>query len=104
MTDWPLRENPSVFEESREIDVASVEELIMLSDPPPSIEFKVEAILCFEGERFKKLEGRAGAVRPGLRLVDLVDEFELVHKRPRNLDATEPTSVGVTLSAFWASL
>jgi hypothetical protein len=89
----------SALEESRDILVASVEELNMLSVPPPSVELRVEAMLFFEGDRRKKLAGREGAARPGLtlRLTDLVEEFDPAHNRPRNLVAADPMfSDGVT--------
>jgi hypothetical protein len=87
--------------------VASVEELSMLSVPPPSIELNVEAMLFFEGDRRRKLTGREGAVRPGLtlRFIDFVEEFDPAHNRPRNLVAADPMfSDGVTASATFASL
>jgi hypothetical protein len=90
-TDGALIDDPSVFDESLEIEVASVEELNMLSEPPPSIEFNVDAMLCFDGDLRKKLTGRDGAVKPGLKFIDLVDEFETAHKRPKKREATEPT-------------
>jgi hypothetical protein len=93
-------DEPSVFDESRDTLVASVDVLNMLSDPPPSIEFSVDAMLCFDGDRRKKLTGREGAVRPGLRLAGFVNPFEPAHNRPRNRDAADPTfSEGETASA-----
>ena len=85
----------SVFEESRETVVTSVEvELRMLSELP-SVEFKVDAMLCFEFVLRRKLTGRAGALRPGLRFADFVEEDVPDQRRPRNLEAAEPTSEDV---------
>src|SRR5437773_12269177 len=79
----------------------------MLSGPP-SVELSVEAILCFDGDLRRKLEGRGGAARLGLRFADFVDELEPAHNRPRNLDAAACRS-GMALifaaeSPLWASL
>ncbi len=90
--DWTRIDELSVLEESRDIVVASVEaELRMLSDPP-STEFNVDAMLCFELDLRRKLTGRDGALRPGLKFADFVEELEPDQRRPRNLEAAEPTS------------
>jgi hypothetical protein len=105
VTDCVRIDELSVADESRDTLVASVDVLNVLSEPPPSIEFKVDAILCFDGVRRKKLTGREGAVRPGLRLADFGNPLEPAHNRPRNRDAAEPTfSEGETASATCASL
>lgn len=100
LTEGLLIEEASVFEESLEIEEASVDVLNTLSDGPPSMEFSVDATLCFEGDRLRKLTGREGAVRPGLKFTDLVDEFEPAHSRPKNREAIDPTlSDGTTALA-----
>jgi hypothetical protein len=99
--DCARTDEPSVLDESRDIVVASVEvELIMLSEPP-SVEFRVDAILCFDVDLRKKLAGREGALKPGLKVADFgVDVLEADHRRPRNLEAAEPTSEkGETLAS-----
>jgi hypothetical protein len=69
------------LEESLDIVVASVEvELVTLAELA-SIEFKVDARLCFDALRRSILEGRAGALVPGLRFEDLL-LFD-AHMRPR---------------------
>src|SRR5947209_6644090 len=82
----------SVFEESRDTVVAAVEPELMMLSEPPSTEFNVDAMLCFEFDLRRKLTGRAGALRPGLRFADLVEEDVPDQRRPRNLEAAEPTS------------
>jgi len=73
--------------------VESVEvELITLSEPP-SVEFRVDAMLCFDVDLRRKLAGREGALRPGLRFADFgTDAPEVDHRRPKNLEAADPTS------------
>ncbi len=83
-------DEPSVLDESRDADVASVEVELKILSVPLSAEFKVEAILCLEGDRRKKLVGRDVSVVPGLRFADFVDELDPAHNRPRNLDAADP--------------
>jgi hypothetical protein len=82
----------SVLEESRETVVASVEAELMMLSAPHSMEFSVDAILCFDADLRRKLTGRAGTLRPGL----MFEDFEVLavpdQRRPRNLDAAEPTS------------
>lgn len=66
--------------------MASVDvELVTLAELA-SIEFSVDARLCFEALRRSMLSGLAGAVFPGLRLVDLGDRLvvEVAQIRPRN--------------------
>jgi hypothetical protein len=90
--DCARRDELSVLDESRETVVASVEaELTVLSEPP-SVEFRVDAILCFDVDRRRKLAGRVGALRPGLKFAGLVEALDTDQSRPRNLDAAEPTS------------
>jgi hypothetical protein len=73
--------------------VVSVEvELVALSEPP-SVELRVDAMLCFDADLRKKLAGREGAAKPGLKVADFgVDALEADHRRPRNLEAAEPIS------------
>ena len=70
-------------EDPRDISVSAVL-LVCVEPSDPSSEFKVEARLCFDGVRRRKLTGLEGAVRPGLSEPDFVDEFDGPHKRPRN--------------------
>lgn len=68
--------------------VASVE-AALACDSVLSMELSVDAILCFEGVRRRKLEGRDRSVTARLEVgeVDFAEELEPVQKRPRNRDA-----------------
>ena len=91
--DCSLTDDPSVLDESRDIVVASVEVELMALSEPPSVELRVDAMLCFDADLRKKLAGREGAVKPGLKVADFgADVLEADHRRPRNLEAAEPTS------------
>src|SRR5690242_1820129 len=69
--------------EAREMSVKDV--LWVAADVSDSaVEFNVEARLCFDGVLLRKLTGREGADRPGLRDTDFVDELEGPHRRPKN--------------------
>ncbi len=54
-----------------------------------SIELSVDAILCLEGVRCRKLEGRDGSVTARLEVVEatFTDELGPVQKRPKNREA-----------------
>lgn len=54
-----------------------------------SMELRVEAILCLEGVRRRKLEGREDAATPRLEVgeVNFANEAEPAQNRPRNRDA-----------------
>ncbi len=67
--------------------VASVGAVLVLLSDPPSNEFNVDAILCLEGVRRRKLTGLDGADKPEVSVADLVDELEPAQNRPRNLEA-----------------
>ena len=69
--------------EAREISVMAV--LCVAAEASDSaVELSVEARLCLDAERLRKLTGREGAERPGLSETDLVEELDGPHKRPRN--------------------
>ena len=57
---------------------------VMADESDSAVEFNVEARLCLEGVLLRKLTGREGADRPGLKDTDFVDELEGPHRRPRN--------------------
>ena len=68
--------------------VASVE-AALACDSVLSIELSVDAILCFEGVRRRKLEGRDGSATARLEVgeITFADGLGPVQKRPRNRDA-----------------
>ena len=70
-----------------ESDVVSVGAVLVLLSDPPSKEFNVEAMLCLEGVRRRKLTGLDGADKPGLSVTDLVDEVDPAQNLPRNREA-----------------
>jgi len=91
--DCARTDDPSVLDESRDIVVASVEVELMTLSEPPSVELRVDAMLCFDVDLRKKLAGREGALKPGLKVADFgADVLEADHRRPRNLEAAEPIS------------
>lgn len=53
------------------------------------MELRVDAMLCLDGVRRRKLEGRDGAVTDRLDVGDVTfgDELDPVMKRPRKRDA-----------------
>src|SRR5207248_3043437 len=70
-------------DEARDISVSAVL-WVLVDDSEPSVEAMVDARLCFDGVRRRKLTGLDGADKPGLSETDLVDELEGPHSRPRN--------------------
>jgi hypothetical protein len=86
--DSRLDASSSSREESREIIEASVEaELVTLAELA-SIEFRVDARLCFDALRRNMLSGRDVAPEPGLRVVvDLGAIADEAHIRPKNREA-----------------
>ena len=76
----------STLDESRDTLVASVDAELRTLTELASIEFSVDARLCFDGLLRSMLSGRDGAFRPG----DRAPDFEMVleaHRRPKNLEA-----------------
>ncbi|KAK5624315.1 hypothetical protein RRF57_000031 [Xylaria bambusicola] len=88
----PRIEASSALDESREIVVASVDAELKTLAELASIEFNVDAKLCFDVLRRNMLNGRRGADNPGDKVPDLGEEVLVVQRRPKKREAAVVTS------------
>jgi hypothetical protein len=72
--------------------VASVDAELKRLTELASIEFNVDAKLCFDVLRRSRLNGLNGAGRPGDKVPDLDEELFVVQRRPKKREAAVVTS------------